>query len=177
MARAIPKALHSMAVSYATAAFVISIMMILFVGGVKLGLISMIPNLLPILLVMGIMGFSGVPLDMTTILIGSIAIGLVVDDTVHFFYNFRRYYDLTGDASEAIQESLLGTGRAMLITSVILGTMFLCNLSASLSNFHRFGIFSALTVAFALLADFVLAPALLVLMTRRRRDGLARLHI
>jgi predicted RND superfamily exporter protein len=177
MARAIPKALRSMAISYVTAAVAISIMMILFVGGVKLGLVSMIPNFLPILLVMGIMGLSGVPLDMTTILIGSIAIGLVVDDTVHFFYNFRRYYDLTGDASKAVRESLLGTGRAMLITSVILGTMFLCNLSAPLSHFHRFGIFCALTVAFALLADFVLAPALLILLTRRRRNDREHLHV
>jgi predicted RND superfamily exporter protein len=85
--------------------------------------------------------------------------------------------DLRGDASKAIRESLLGTGRAMLITSVILGTMFLCNLPASLSNFHRFGVFSAPTVAFALLADFVLAPALLILLTRRRRNDLDRLHI
>ena len=65
----------------------------------------------------------------------------------------------------------------MLITSVILGTRFLCNLSPSLSNFHRFGIFCALTVAFALLADFLLEPALLVVLTRRRRHGPARLHI
>jgi hypothetical protein len=62
-------------------------MMILLVGGGKIGLASMLPNILPIMVILAVMGGARIPMDMVSILIGSIGIGLVVDDTVHFIYN------------------------------------------------------------------------------------------
>jgi predicted RND superfamily exporter protein len=171
MARTIPAALHSMANSYGIAFLVITVMMILMLGDIRIGLLSMLPNLLPILFIMGIIGLSGIPLDMNTLMIGSIAIGLVVDDTVHFMYNFRRYYNISGDARIAIQETLLGTGRAMLITSLVLSMGFFVLILASLKNFNIFGFFTGMTILFALLADFVLAPALMILVTRGYETG------
>ena len=76
------------------------IMMMLLIGSVRVGLISMVPNLGPIIVVMGIMGWFNLSLDMFTMLIASIAIGLAVDDTIHFMYNFKRYYAETGDAGD-----------------------------------------------------------------------------
>lgn len=87
-------AMDSAAKSYVIAVIVITIMMVLFIGELRLGLVSMVPNLLPIVLTMGLMPVFGMPLDMFTMLIGSIAIGLAVDDTIHFMHNFRRYIAL-----------------------------------------------------------------------------------
>jgi predicted RND superfamily exporter protein len=165
MSRTIPAAIRSMSKSYVTAVFVITIMMILLVGNVKLGLLSMIPNLIPIIMVMGFMGAAGYPLDINALMIGSIAMGLVVDDTMHFMHNFRKYYIKTGDTKIAVQETLLGAGRAMLITSVVLSTSFLVWMLGTLLTAYRFGLCAGMVILFALLADFILAPALMKLIT------------
>ena len=162
MARTIPAALKSMSRSYLLAFFIITVMMMILVENARLGLVSMIPNLLPIITIMGVMGLARIPLDMTTLMIGSIALGLVVDDTVHFMYNFRRYYQKRGDAYHAIRETLLGTGRALLITSLVLSTGFFADMFATLTHIQRFGFFTGMTILVALLADFVVAPALMM---------------
>ena len=167
MARTIPAAIKSMSKSYMLAFLVITIMMMVLVENVKLGLVSMIPNLLPIVAVMGVMGMADVPLDLTTLMIGSIALGLVVDDTVHFMYNFRRYYEIRKDTHQAIRETLLGTGRALLITSLVLSFGFFADMFATLTHIQRFGFFTGMTILVALLADFVVAPALMVVLTRQ----------
>ncbi len=167
IARTVPAALRSMAKSYVVAVFVITIMMIFLVGSIKVGLISMIPNLLPIIFIMGIMGFAGIDLNLTTMMIGSIAIGLVVDDTVHFIYNFKKYFNMTGDTRKAIEETFMGAGRALLITSIILSLGFFVLMLASLHHMIKFGFFTGLIIIFALMADFIVAPALMVLLTRK----------
>ena len=78
----------------------------------------MLPNLIPIITVLGLMGWIGIHIDMFTMLIGSIAIGITVDDTVHFVYNFRKYFSQCGDAFEAVRHTLQTTGRAMLGSSI-----------------------------------------------------------
>ncbi|MBT8329091.1 MAG: MMPL family transporter, partial [Desulfofustis sp.] len=118
--RIIYAAMYSAAQSYGIALVVITIMMILLIGNLKLGLISMIPNLAPIITVLGLMGWLAINLDMFTMLIASIVIGLAVDDTIHFMYNFKRYYQQTGDLKEAVENTLMTAGRAMLTTSVVL---------------------------------------------------------
>jgi predicted RND superfamily exporter protein len=163
MARAIPASINSAVKSYIIAVVVIALMMISLVGGLRIGLISMLPNFIPIILVLGFMGLAGIPVDMMSILIGSIALGLVVDDTVHFIYNFRKYYHETGDARQAVEQTFLGTGRALLTTSIVLSAGFFVMLSATMLNIQRFGILVTMTIVVALLADFVLSPALLVL--------------
>jgi uncharacterized protein len=168
MARSIPAALHSMATSYAIAFFVITLMMMVLAGQIKLGLLSMLANLLPIFMIMGIMGALSIRLDMSTIMIGSIAIGVVVDDTVHFLYNFKKYYQRLGDTHAAIKETMLGTGRALLLTSLILSSGFFILTVSSLSLLSVFGVLTGITILLALLADFLLAPALIVLVVPRR---------
>ena len=160
-------AIYSMARSYAIAFLAITMMMLIFISDIKIGLLSMIPNVLPIIIIMGSMGAAGVPLTMNTLMIGSIALGLVVDDTVHFMHNFQRYYQRTQDAPFAIRETLLGTGRALLITSLVLSTGFFVLMCASLNHLVRFGFFTGMAILVALLADFLLAPALMLLIHRR----------
>ena len=152
------------AVSYMIAFGVISVMMILLLGSFKYGLISMIPNLLPITIAMGVMQVTGAPLDMYSMLIGSIAIGLSVDDTVHFMHGFRRVYDKTGDAYRAVDETLHSSGRAMLSTTIVLSLGFLIYLFSGMNNLQDFGLYTTLCIVIALLADFWMAPALMLWM-------------
>jgi predicted RND superfamily exporter protein len=167
LARSIIAAIYSMAKSYGIALIVITLMMTVMLGNLKLGFVSMIPNLLPIIITMGIMGWMEIPLDLNSLMIGSIAMGVVVDDTVHFMYNFQKYYDEKPDAGYAIRQTLTGTGRALLITSLVLGTGFFILMTASLNHLVRFGLFTGITILFALAADFLLAPALMVVLKER----------
>jgi predicted RND superfamily exporter protein len=89
----------------------------------------------------------------------------VVDDTLHFMYNFRKYYEDSGDTAFAIRKTMLGTGRALLLTSLILSSGFFILMTASLSLLVVFGFLTGLTIMFALLADFFVNPALMVLVT------------
>lgn len=164
LSRTLNAAIRSASRSYLIAFVVITLMMILLIGNLKLGLASMLPNLAPIIIVMGFMWWVGIPLNMFTMLVGSIAIGLAVDDTIHFMHNFRRYYAETGDVRTAVHSTLHTTGRAMLVTSVVLAIGFYIFLFATLNNVIQFGILTGSTIILALLADFLLAPALMVLL-------------
>ena len=113
---------------------------------------------------MGLMGWMDIPLDLNSLMIGSIAMGVVVDDTVHFMYNFHKYYEKRHDPAYAICQTLTGTGRALLITSLVLCTGFFILMTASLNHLVRFGLFTGITILFALAADFLLAPALMVVL-------------
>ncbi len=152
--------------SYAIAVVIITILMILLIGKLRIGLLSMIPNLTPIILTLGIMGWTGIHLDMFSMLIGSIAIGLAVDDTIHFFHNFRKYYEETGDVKEAVRSTLTTAGRAMLVTSLVLSTGFWLFMFATMQNLFYFGLLTGLTLIFAFLADIILAPALMAIVTK-----------
>lgn len=155
--------MHSAAQSYTIAFVVITLMMILLIGDLRIGLIAMLPNILPIIMVMGFMGWFGIPLDMFTMLVASIAIGLAVDDTIHFVYNFKKYFDETHDVHDAVKRTLHTAGRAMLATSIVLATGFFLFMFASMHNVFNFGMLVGLAIVLALLADFFLAPALMAL--------------
>jgi len=167
--------MRSMVESYSIAVVVITLLMILLLGSFRIGVLSMAPNLLPIVMTLGIMGWLDLPLDAFTLLVGSIALGLAVDDTIHFFHNFRRYYLSTGSAARAVHETMLGAGRAMLFTTMVLVTGFFLFMFASLNNLFNFGLLTGVTLVFALAADFMLAPAVMELVTRTRHGrGITR---
>ncbi len=106
LGRTLKATMSSAAQSYMIAAVVITIMMIIMVGSVKMGLVAMIPNLFPLLFAGGLMQLAGIPLDMFTMLTFSVALGLAVDDTVHFMANFRRFHITDDDMAEAVSHTL-----------------------------------------------------------------------
>lgn len=161
------KMLVSTAESYGFAAIIITVMMILLIGSLKLGLLSMIPSLLPILMVLAALHLMGVRLDMLTMLVGSIAIGLTVDDNIHFMHGFRKLYLKTGDPAFAIETTLLSTGRAMLITSIVLSLGFAIYTQSLMTNMVLFGITTASCIVLALIATYLLAPALMMLSNKK----------
>jgi len=160
------QAVHSSVVSYLIAFVGITFMMMLILGSVRIGLLSMIPNLTPIILGLLIMYVAHIPLDMFTLLIGSIAIGLAVDDTIHFMHNYRRYYIETGDSSKAIEQTFFTTGKAMVITSIVLSLGFYSYIMAQMISVQNFGILTGSVIILALLADLLLAPALMIVVSK-----------
>jgi predicted RND superfamily exporter protein len=163
--------MYSAAQSYGIAIIVITLMMILLIGDLRMGLIAMLPNISPILVVMGIMGWFSIPLDMFTMLVASIAIGLAVDDTIHFVYNFKKYYQESGDVHQAVAHTLHTAGRAMLTTSIVLSVGFFLFMLASMHNVFNFGMLVGLAIVIALLADFFLAPSLMALALKNSQPG------
>lgn len=160
-------AVSSSVTSYLIAFIGISLMMILILGSVRIGLLSMIPNLTPIIMGLLIMYVANIPLDMFTLLIGSIAIGLAVDDTIHFMHNFRRYYLEYGDAFKAIEQTFFTTGKAMVITTIVLSLGFYAYMMANMISVQNFGLLTGSVIVLALLADLFLAPALMIVVAKR----------
>ena len=147
--------------SFGFACIVITFLLMLQLRSVKMGLIAMVPNLVPIIFVMGFMGLTGIPIDLANILIASIAIGIAVDDTIHLLHHFRVHFDQYGNVEEAIRNAFEHAGRAMVSTTVILTIGFAAFSFATVSNIQRFGTLIALTAVTAMFIDLVFTPALL----------------
>ena len=138
-------------------------MFLLLFRSLKLSLIAMVPNLLAATFVLGIMGWFGIPLDMMTITIASITIGIAVDNTIHYIVRYRREFSRDGHYIKALNRSHNSIGKAMFYTSItiILGFSILM-----LSNFRPtlyFGLLTALAMAVALIGALTLLPRLIVL--------------
>jgi predicted RND superfamily exporter protein len=162
----ITKSIESSIESYIIAFGVIAILMIILLGSVKLGLLSMFPNLTPIMIGIAFMVVFDMPLDMFTILIGAIAIGMVVDDTIHFMHNFSRYYSQTNNVDEAILLTINSTGRAIFITSIVLSSGFLVFMFASMTNLYNFGLITGVVVLVAMASDLLLTGAMMKLIIK-----------
>lgn len=129
---------------------------------VSLGLLAMIPNVFPIALTFGVMGFTGTSLNLGTVMIASIAIGIAVDDSIHFVSHYRRHLQNGLAPEAAIRATTTGVGMALLNTSVVLVLGFSVFGLSDVSHLVNFGLLTALTVVTALLADFLLLPAVIL---------------
>ena len=156
----------SMTRSYVIALLIITPLMILLIGNLRRGLYGMLPNLIPVFLVLGLMGWLQIPLDASTLLIGGIVLGLAVDDTIHFMHKFNHYFEDTQDACVAVRQTLETTGSALLFTSLVLFFGFSVLLFSYMLNLFWFGLLVGFATITAFLADVLVAPALMVLITR-----------
>jgi len=141
---------------------VIAVLMCVLLGSVKTGLISMIPNLIPVCLALGVMGWLNIPLDYSKVSIAAVAMGIAVDDTIHLTLRFRHEFNHCGRYSEAFQRSLRDVGRALIITSIALVAGFQVLLLSVLDSQATQGMLLSTTIVTALAADFLLMPALIL---------------
>lgn len=149
--------------SFGLAFVLVALVLMALLRSVRLGLIAMVPNLLPALLTLGLMGALGIRLDVGTVLVASIAIGISVNDTSHMMFRYAAELRAwPGDARRALDRTLAVTGRAVFSSSIILMAGFGVLGFASTNSIRVFGTLSAATVAFALIADLLLTPALLL---------------
>ena len=146
--------------SFGLALIVISAILFWIQGSFKAGLISLAPNLFPILVTFGLMGFLGIPLDADTLVIAPIIIGLAVDDTIHFMTHFKLEMMHRQSISRAMAAVVREAGQAIVFTSLILAAGFLVFLLSFHNGISRFGLFASVAVLAALAADLFFLPAL-----------------
>jgi len=150
--------------SVAVALVAITLMMMLILKSVKVGLISMIPNVFPVLAITGVMGMLGYPLDIMTILVAPMIIGIAVDDTVHYIVHFKQEFAACGSYHEANRATFGKVGKAIVFTSVILTIGFsIFGLSIVQSMLH-IAVLSSVGILSALAADLFITPVLFVLL-------------
>jgi len=124
--------------------------------------ISLIPNFIPLLLIAGIMGWTGIDLKLSTSIIFTIAFGIAVDDTIHFISKLRIQLAKGRSLPYAVKRSFIGAGKAIIITSIILcGGFITLSLSSFLGTFY-IGVLISLTLLFAVLADLFVLPWLIL---------------
>jgi predicted RND superfamily exporter protein len=166
LVRSIAAVVSSMANSYVFSFGGIAFMMMLLLGSLRWGLLAMVPNVFPILLTLGVMGYFGFPLDSFTLMIGAIALGVCDDDTIHAWHHIRTLHRQGEPLDTAVAATLATTGRAALFASIVLSAGFLGFTLSSMWNLRNFGILTTLTIVFALASEFLLGPALLALAER-----------
>lgn len=147
---------------YAVVFGLITLVMMLAFGSVKVGLIGMIPNAFPIALTLGLMGWLAWPLDYLRLLLATIAIGIAVDDTIHMLARLRTEFAACGDYRTAVARALRGVGPPITMTTVILTAAFSSYLISSMAVLASFGALLAVTMIAALIADLFLLPALVL---------------
>lgn len=158
MNQAIPGMIWSMVLSLG----LITITMTVGFKSLKLGLLSMIPNVWPVLFLYGALGLTGFVVDLSVSVVAMITLGIAVDDTIHFLAKFLRAYHSKPDVKEAILHTLRETGGALIMTSVILVVGFGILIFSGFRINANVGLLSAIIIALALLADFVITPAVII---------------
>ena len=149
--------------SFSLALGVISVLFIFVFRSVKGGLISIVPNLFPILVAFGTMGFMGFALDLDTLLVAPIAIGIAVDDTVHFLSRYRMESLAGASPRQAVQHTFREVGQAMVFTSLILSAGFLMFTFSQHNGLSHFGLLSAVAIVSAVISDLFFLPRLCIL--------------
>ena len=147
--------------TFAVAFVLIFCSMTLLFRSIQIGLISIIPNIIPITLTAGLMGFSGISLNVVTVMVASVAIGIAVDDTIHILARYRIEFGEGPDPEDAMKRTLLSSGRAVVFTSIVLMAGFLIPLFSKFRLPCYFGILAATTMVGALFGDLLLIPAIL----------------
>ncbi|MBV6519723.1 MAG: hypothetical protein DCC43_11665 [Candidatus Brocadia sp.] len=133
----------------------------------KIGLICIIPNLLPGTITLGLMGFTGMKLDAATIMIASIALGISVDNTIHIFYRFKNELSVDGDYSKAVCRTLQGAGKTALFTSLSAAFGFMVFSFSSFKPVQYFGVLTSVTMINAIVSDLFISPCCLLLFKPR----------
>lgn len=150
--------------SFILAFLAITCMMIIVLHSFKLGLISMIPNVFPVLISLGLMGFAGVYMSIPIMIFSPIIIGVAVDDTIHFFMRYRREFNRTGTYEGALKAALSSVGRPIMFTTMTLVAGFSVFGLSDMYNVTQFGLLAAFAFLWALLADLFFTPAMMLLL-------------
>ena len=147
--------------SFAGSFIMIAAMLILVFMSIRTGLIGMIPNVTPVIILAGIMGYFRFRLDMMTMTVMPMILGIAVDDTIHFINHVKYYYEVHGNYKDAILRTYLEIGKTMCMTTVIICAMFLIYAFSPMNTMHRIGMLSIVGLTTALAADYLLTPVLI----------------
>jgi predicted RND superfamily exporter protein len=146
----------------------ISIFMAWMFRSFRMVIVSLIPNLIPLLLTAAIMGYFSIPIKPSTILVFSIAFGISVDDTIHFLAKYRQeLVSSNWNIKKSVFNALEETGISMIYTSVVLFCGFFVFVASDFGGTQSLGLLVSITLLFAMLSNLLLLPALLLTLERR----------
>lgn len=156
--------------SFAGSFIIIAILLILAFTGIKTGLIAMIPNIAPVLFIGGIMGYFKMSLDMITMTVMPMILGIAVDDTIHMVNHIKSKLEQGYDYKNAIILTFREIGKTMAMTTLILCAMFFVFIFSPMTALSRIGILSIAGLLGALGADYTLTPLLIYILKPYKKN-------
>jgi len=162
MSRMFSQMTRSQLVGLATTIVAVALLVMLLMGSVTAGLIAAIPLVLTVTFSMGIMAYTGQPLDIMTLMVSVVAVGIGVDYSIHFISRFRSEYRKDRDAERSLQATIQTTGRGITYNALTVALGFFILIFASFKGIRTFGWQIALTMGVSALSAITLIPAILV---------------
>ena len=147
--------------SFGFSLVIIAIMLVFAFSSLKLGLIGMIPNVAPVILVGGVMGYFNYALDFSTITVMPMILGIAVDDTIHLTTHLKMKHEQMGSSENAMEATFREIGATMFLTTIILCSMFSVYLFSPMHFLAVLGVLIIVGLSSALIADYTITPALL----------------
>jgi predicted RND superfamily exporter protein len=147
----------------------IAICMLYLFKSFRILICSLIPNLIPLALTAGVMGWANIPLKPSTVLVFSVALGIAIDVTIRFLISYKQ--DLpryNNDVKETVMQTLRGTGISILYTSLVLIAGFIIFMFSGFGGTKALGLLTSLTLLSATLTNLILLPVLLLTFTSKK---------
>jgi predicted RND superfamily exporter protein len=167
ISRNLGQMISDLASSLGLASIVIFVTLTLAFRSLRIGLICLIPNALPLLLTASVLVWAGEPLRFSGVIVFCVCLGVAVDDTIHVVNRFRRELQIVGDVDEALRRSVQAVGSALVITTLVLLVGFSITLTSAIPSNRMFGALSCCAIGSALLGDLVVLPAMLSCFAKR----------
>jgi len=149
--------------SFGIAIVTIGLCFIVLFRSFKYGVIALVPSIVPVLLTGGLISFAGIPMDLGTMIVGAMTIGIAVDDAIHLMSRYLLMRKRNYNVYQAIQFAMNSSGRAVVLTSIVLVAGFSVMLLGSFVSYIYVGLFSAMIMIMALVGDIIFMPAMLYL--------------
>ncbi len=149
--------------------FVVGLIIALIHKSWKMAIIAIIPNLLPIIFIGGLMGLVGIELKSSTSIIFAIAFGIATDDTVHFLGRLKLELKKGKSIAYALKRTYLSTGKAVVVTSIILSAGFMTLIGSGFESTFLFGLLVSITLIIAVITDLLLFPLLVVWLIKNKK--------
>ncbi len=147
---------------------IVAIIMGLLYRSTRMLLISIVPNVIPLIIIAGVMGFFGINLKITTAIVFTIAFGIAIDDTIHFLSKFKLELNKGKSKLYALKRTYLSTGKAITLTSLILISGFLLLLMSDFMGTYYMGLMVCITLFVAVIADLFFLPLLIIYFYKKK---------
>ena len=168
---------QSMILGTGLAFLFISLLLLVAFKSLRLGLVSIVPDLVPAIMGFGVWGLLVGKVGMSLSVVGSLTLGIVVDDTVHFLSKYRRArFEHSKDAEDSVRYAFSTVGTALWVSTFVLVIGFAILALSPFKVNAMLGLMVALTVACALIIDFLLLPSLLIALDRRKKAANPKLE-
>jgi len=155
--------------SFVLTLLIISIIMFLIFKRFNIVWILLLPNILPVILVLGLMGWIGIPIDMGVAITGAIIIGVAIDDTIHFLVKYFELREQGIDVVESLDQVLFYVGKAIIFTTIVLSVSFSVFVFSDFTPNQKFGFVTTTALLIALVVDLLFLPALLSFVEEKNK--------